>query len=70
MYFKSSIFCTFLLDLRFAISKDRNKYVMTNVRCKGNESSIEDCDYRKLDSESINNIAALECNGKITKYDF
>ena len=43
---------------------------MTNVECKGNESSIEDCDYRKFDSESINNLASVECYGKITKYGF
>ena len=58
-----------LIILRFATSKDRDKYVMTNLRCRGNETTIEDCDYRKFDRDSRNKAAGVECHGKGAYYE-
>ena len=42
---------------------------MTNIRCRGNETTIEDCDYRKFDSDSRNKAAGVECYGKGVYYE-
>ena len=42
---------------------------MTNLKCKGNETTIEDCDYRKFDSDSRNKAAGVECYGKEVFYE-
>ena len=37
---------------------------MTDLRCRGNETNIEDCSYRKFDMDSRNHAAGVECHGK------
>ena len=37
---------------------------MTDLRCRGNETNIEDCSYRKFDMDSRIQAAGVECHGK------
>ena len=44
--------------------KNRNKFAITDVRCNGTESLIEDCKHRKFDLNAQNQLAGVECIGK------